>query len=30
MTKDYECTDWDAVTQFAEHFDAIITGAERR
>ena len=30
MTKDYEYTDWDAVTQFAGHFDEIVGGAGGR
>ena len=30
MSKDYEYTDWDAVTEFAEHVDAIVTGANGR
>jgi menaquinone-dependent protoporphyrinogen oxidase len=30
MSRDYDYTDWDAVTRFAEDFDAIVTGAIRR
>jgi menaquinone-dependent protoporphyrinogen oxidase len=30
MTKDYEYTDWNAVTQFAEHFGAIVDEAASR